>query len=93
MSRAAITSAVCGKLTPSQTFCLKYSVADLGSRCSGLKRSSPIAPLSRMLASMPSHCASIGGSHAQPCSVMTNFSRGNRSKTPDSSMKNSGRRE
>jgi hypothetical protein len=90
---AARASAGPGKLTPSHTFCWKYSDAVFGRMCSGLKRSSPIAPDFFTRLSTSSIWARNGGIHEHPCSVITNFNLGNRSKTPDRSMKISGRRE
>jgi len=89
-SRAA-ASACPGWLTPIQQFWWKYSVADLGRMCSSAKRNSPIAPRLRMLPSIESRCSSVGGTHAQPISVIANLSFGKRSNTPDHSRNHSGR--
>ena len=85
ISLRTAASAGPGWLTPTQQFWWKYSVADRGRMCSVVYASSPIAPVVADLAIMPSSCASIGGIHAQPISVITNFRRGKRSNTPESS--------
>jgi hypothetical protein len=58
-------------------------VAERGGTVSPSKRISPTL-FDRMLDMNVSSCVSVGGIHAQPISVMTNFRRGNRSNTPPS---------
>ncbi len=90
---SAAASAAPGCDTPIQQLRRKYSVALRGSTCSSAKRSSPILPVSRIEARYPSSCSSIGGSHAQPISVITKRRRGNRSNTPETSSCTNGRCE
>jgi hypothetical protein len=58
-----------------------------------LNRSSPSDRVERTLSSIMSSWSSSAGIQAQPCSVSTKRSPGNRSNTPDSSRKMNGRRE
>ena len=87
----AAQSAGPGKLAPIQTFCMKYSDADRWIALSDVYLSSPISPL-RTLAIVWSSCLSSGGNTAAEASVITNFIRGKRSNTPESSMCTNGRR-
>jgi hypothetical protein len=79
-----------GKLAPTQQLCWKYSVAERGSEFSSVYFSSPISPL-RTIAMTRSSCSSSGGNAAAEPSVITNFSFGKRSNTPESSMCTKGR--
>ena len=67
-----------------------YSLARRGGAISSVKRISPVEPLRSPLIERVEALAE-SPSQPPPCSVSTNFSRGKRSNTPDSSSQFSGR--